>query len=79
MFELSRRYIRTGFIFFIVGLILGLYIVINKYILGRWPSPKLITAHVHVLLFGFNITYYGCSYLDVSTSTIGKALQSKAH
>ncbi|MER3447483.1 MAG: hypothetical protein C4291_11895 [Candidatus Dadabacteria bacterium] len=56
MFELSRRYIKTGFIFFIVGLFLGLYMIVGKYILGKWPSPQLITAHVHVLLFGFVIS-----------------------
>lgn len=56
MFELSRRYIKTGFIFFIVGLFLGLYMIISKYILGKWPSSQFITAHVHVLLFGFIIS-----------------------
>jgi heme/copper-type cytochrome/quinol oxidase subunit 1 len=56
MFELSRRYIKTGFIFFIIGLLLGLYMIINKYIIGTWPNPQLITAHVHVLLFGFIIS-----------------------
>ncbi|MGE5443379.1 MAG: cbb3-type cytochrome c oxidase subunit I [Ignavibacteriales bacterium] len=56
MSELSRRYIKTGFIFFIVGLLLGLHMITSKYILGKWPSPQLITAHVHVLLFGFIIS-----------------------
>lgn len=56
MFELSRRYIKTGFFFFVVGLILGLYMIISKYILGNWPSPRFITAHVHVLLFGFIVS-----------------------
>lgn len=56
MFEMSRRYIKTGFIFLIVGLFLGLYMIISKYILGKWLSPQLITAHVHVLLFGFVIS-----------------------
>ena len=53
MFELSRRYIKPGFIFFIVGLLLGLYMIISIYILGNWPQLQLITAHVYVLLFGF--------------------------
>jgi heme/copper-type cytochrome/quinol oxidase subunit 1 len=56
MSELARRYIKTGFIFFIVGLLLGLDMIIGRYILGKWPSPQLITAHVHVLLFGFIIS-----------------------
>ena len=56
MFELARRYIKTGFVFFIAGLLLGLYMIVNKYIFGSWSSPLLITAHVHVLLFGFIIS-----------------------
>ncbi|HEX3035519.1 MAG TPA: cbb3-type cytochrome c oxidase subunit I [Thermodesulfobacteriota bacterium] len=56
MFELARRYIKTGFVFFIAGLLLGLYIIVNKYVFGSWPPPLLITAHVHVLLFGFIIS-----------------------
>ncbi len=56
MFELSRRYIKTAFTFFVVGLLLGLYMVISNNILGMLPGPKLITAHVHVLLFGFVIS-----------------------
>jgi uncharacterized protein involved in response to NO len=53
MFELARRYIKTGFVFFILGLLLGLYMIVNIHILGNWPQRQLITAHVHVLLFGF--------------------------
>ena len=56
MFELARRYIKTGFIFFIVGLLLGLYMIINRYIFSKWPPPLLITAHVHILLFGFIVS-----------------------
>ena len=56
MSELSRWYIKTAFTFFVVGLLLGLYMIISKYILGMWLSPQLITAHVHVLLFGFVIS-----------------------
>lgn len=51
--ELARRYIKTGFIFFMVGLLLGLYMIVRKHILGSWPHPQFITAHVHILLFGF--------------------------
>src|SRR3970040_2338859 len=56
MFKLSRRYIKTAFAFFIVGLLLGLYMIVSKYILGKWVSPQLITAHAHALLFGFVIS-----------------------
>lgn len=56
MFELARRYIKTGFVFFTAGLLLGLYMIVNKYLFGSWPPTLLITAHVHVLLFGFIIS-----------------------
>ena len=56
MFELSRRYIKTGFVFFLVGMIMGLYMIVEIYVLGSWPSQHVITAHVHVLLFGFIIS-----------------------
>lgn len=36
-----------------VGLLLGLYMIISKHIFGKWPYPQFITAHVHVLFFGF--------------------------
>jgi len=53
MSELARRYIKTGFIFLMVGLLLGLYMIVKKHILGSWPHLQFITAHVHILLFGF--------------------------
>ncbi len=56
MFELSRRYIKTGFLFFIVGLLLGLYMIVEAYGFDNWPKKFLITAHVHVILFGFIIS-----------------------
>ena len=56
MSKLTRRYIKTGFIFFIFGLLLGLHLIVSKNILNKLPSPQLITAHVHVLLFGFIIS-----------------------
>ncbi len=56
MFELSRQHRKTAFTFLIVGLFLGLCIIISKYVLGKWVSHQLITAHVHVLLFGFVIS-----------------------
>ncbi|MEM4658759.1 MAG: cbb3-type cytochrome c oxidase subunit I [Candidatus Methanosuratincola sp.] len=56
MFELSRRYIKTGFLFFVIGLILGFYMMVKIYVLSSWPSRALITAHVHVILFGFVIS-----------------------
>lgn len=56
MFELARRYIKTGFIFFVIGLVLGFYMILKIYVFSSWPSRALITAHVHVILFGFVIS-----------------------
>lgn len=56
MFELSRRYIKTGFVFFVIGLTIGLFMIVDKHVFYRWPSTQLITAHVHVLLMGFVVS-----------------------
>ncbi|MCH8029749.1 MAG: cbb3-type cytochrome c oxidase subunit I [Candidatus Dadabacteria bacterium] len=53
MIELARRFIKTGLVFLMVGLVLGLYLIASKHLLGSWPDRGLITAHVHVLLVGF--------------------------
>ena len=56
MFELSRRYIKTGFVFFVIGLAIGLFMIVDKHVFYRWPNTQLITAHVHVLLIGFVVS-----------------------
>jgi hypothetical protein len=50
---LVRRYIKTSLIFLVVGLILGGYLTIAEFVIGRFPPRLLITAHVHLLLVGF--------------------------
>jgi hypothetical protein len=50
---LIRRYIKTSFVFLVTGLLLGGYIVVAQFVLGRYPSRLLVTAHVHLLLVGF--------------------------
>jgi len=50
---LVRRYIRTSFVFLVLGLVLGGYLVVAQFALGRYPSRLLVTAHVHLLLVGF--------------------------
>ena len=50
---LVRRYIKTSFAFLVAGLVLGGYILIAEFAVGRYPPRLFITAHVHLLLVGF--------------------------
>ena len=50
---LIRRYIKTSFAFLIAGVLLGSYVSISQFLLGTYPPPLLVTAHVHLLLVGF--------------------------
>jgi cbb3-type cytochrome oxidase subunit 1 len=53
MTPLVRRYIKTSFVFLLLGVLLGGYIVVAEFVAGSYPSRLLITAHVHLLLVGF--------------------------
>jgi len=48
-----RRYIKTSFVFLMAGLLLGGWIVVAEFVLGRYPPRLFITAHAHLLLVGF--------------------------
>jgi cbb3-type cytochrome oxidase subunit 1 len=48
-----RRFIKTSFVFLLLGLGLGGYIVVAQSFFGVFPSRWLVTAHVHLLLVGF--------------------------
>ncbi len=50
---LIRRYIKTSFVFLLLGLVLGGVIVVAQFVVGTYPSRLLITAHAHLLLVGF--------------------------
>jgi len=50
---LIRRYIKTSFVFLLVGLLIGAYIVVGQFVLDAYPPRLLITAHAHLLLVGF--------------------------
>jgi len=50
---LIRRYIKTSFVFLVVGLLLGGYVSIAEFLLGAYPPRLFVTAHVHLLLVGF--------------------------
>ena len=53
MTPLVRRYIKTSFVFLLSGLLLGGWIVVAEFLVGRYPPRIFITAHVHLLLVGF--------------------------
>ena len=50
---LVRRYLKTAIIFLAAGLTTGFALLVRRELLGIWPSPYLITAHVHAVLVGF--------------------------
>ncbi len=50
---LVRRYIKTSFVFLVLGLLLGGYILVGEFVLGVYPPRLFVTAHVHLLLVGF--------------------------
>jgi disulfide bond formation protein DsbB len=50
---LVRRYVKTSFVFLLIGLLLGGYIVVAEFVVGSYPPRLWITAHVHLLLVGF--------------------------
>ncbi len=53
MHTLVRRYIKTSFVFLILGLLLGLYLTLGRYVAPLPISVMLVTAHTHLLLVGF--------------------------
>lgn len=53
MFKLARRFIKTGFVFLITGLLIGFYILITSHLKQSWFEYSLITVHAHLILFGF--------------------------
>jgi len=50
---LVRRYVKTAFVFLLLGLLTGAFITVNQNLLGRTVPLLLIVAHVHALLVGF--------------------------
>jgi heme/copper-type cytochrome/quinol oxidase subunit 1 len=50
---LVRRYVKTSFVFLVLGLALGGWIIVGEFVLGTYPPRLYITAHAHLLLVGF--------------------------
>src|SRR5262245_374585 len=53
MTPLVRLYVKTSFVFLLLGLAVGGYVAIEVNLLGRAVPWPLITAHTHLLLVGF--------------------------
>jgi heme/copper-type cytochrome/quinol oxidase subunit 1 len=53
MTPLVRLYVKTSFVFLLLGLILGSYVTLQVNLAGRGVPWPLVTAHVHLLLVGF--------------------------
>ena len=53
MHTLVRRYIKTGIAFLVVGLLVGLWSLVQREVGMAWPSPFQISAHTHAILVGF--------------------------
>jgi heme/copper-type cytochrome/quinol oxidase subunit 1 len=53
MTPLVRLYIKTSFVFLMLGLAVGGYVAIQVNLLGRAVPWSLITAHTHLVLVGF--------------------------
>ena len=51
--SLIRRYIKTSFIFLLVGLALGSWMIVRQFIFGAFPPRLFISAHTHLVLVGF--------------------------
>jgi uncharacterized protein involved in response to NO len=53
MHSLVRRYLKTGIAFLLAGMLIGGYMLWERELAGRWPSPYLASAHTHAILVGF--------------------------
>jgi heme/copper-type cytochrome/quinol oxidase subunit 1 len=53
MTPLIRRYVKTSFVFLLVGLALGAHATIQVNLRGTGVAWPLITAHTHLILVGF--------------------------
>jgi len=53
MTSLVRRYLKTAIVFLGVGLAIGLGMMAERDLLGRFPGPYARSAHTHAILVGF--------------------------
>lgn len=53
MYSMVRRFIKTGIVFLVIGLALGVLLLVRRELYGIWPEPYLVSAHAHLVLVGF--------------------------
>ena len=53
MHSLVRRFLKTGIAFLGAGLVLGIWMLVQREMRGVHPSPYLTSAHTHAILVGF--------------------------
>ena len=53
MTSLVRRFLKTGIGFLATGLVIGLWMMAERDLFGRFPSPYVVSAHTHAILVGF--------------------------
>ena len=53
MHSLVRRYLKTGIAFLTLGLLIGGWMMIDRELRQRLPSPYVVSAHTHAILVGF--------------------------
>jgi hypothetical protein len=52
MFSTARYFIKTSVVFLIIGLLTGLYMMLETDIFDEGYGAELISAHTHVILVG---------------------------
>lgn len=53
MHSLVRRYLKTGIGFLTLGIVLGLWMMVEREMFQRFSSPYVVSAHTHAILVGF--------------------------
>ncbi|HRP08848.1 MAG TPA: hypothetical protein PLL69_10215, partial [Gemmatimonadales bacterium] len=49
---ITRRFLFTAAALLLSGVSLGLFMLARRELLGIWPAPGLVSAHVHLILVG---------------------------
>lgn len=53
MHSLVRLYIKTAIVFLLTGLVLGAWMLIERELFQKYPSPYEMSAHTHAIFVGF--------------------------
>ena len=53
MHSLVRRFLKTAIAFLMIGLALGLWMMVERELIGRFPGLYAVSAHTHAILVGF--------------------------